>query len=427
MSMPTPSLQDNKEVFMQNCITDATMIDAYPLEQQRQSVCEQQWLNRKKTMTYNDYPESASNNAKKALKFRDENNNPNNCGTRVGWQRANQLASKQAISRDTIARMASFKRHQQHSDVPYSEGCGGLMWDAWGGTSGINWAERKLEQIDKKAYNAIVINKISYKTYMEKEQKNKGGDNFIQKYKAFKNGESTQAPRLEIKGAIKRLGETYKVVMSKEIRDRDGEVVKLSGCRNLGESVVFIDAHMQNGSVITTRLGTAINSRIDGDEMVADIKFVNTEAGKQAEMIAADKDHVFPVSIGFGVYEFDEVTKEVLDWEQYEVSAVNVPANKGAMIKNKSLEEGVQRLEKAERDARVLKEYRRVLMSNKLWSTLGLTKGENELANVVVLCDILKGKLNTEETPRAIESKATSNTEETPRVVSLNELKSFVR
>ncbi len=99
--------------------------------------------------TYNDYPDSASNNAKKALKYKDENPD-NDCGTPVGWARANQLASKEKISRETIARMASFKRHQQHKDVPYSEGCGGLMWDAWGGTSGVEWAIRKLDQIDKK-------------------------------------------------------------------------------------------------------------------------------------------------------------------------------------------------------------------------------------------------------------------------------------
>ena len=46
--------------------------------------------------------------------------------------------------------MASFKRHQQNKDVPYSEGCGGIMWDAWGGSAGINWAISKLKQIDKK-------------------------------------------------------------------------------------------------------------------------------------------------------------------------------------------------------------------------------------------------------------------------------------
>lgn len=98
--------------------------------------------------SYSDYPESARNNAKRALKWKKENGS--SCGTSVGWTRANQLASGQAISRKTIARMASFKRHQQHKDVPYSEGCGGLMWDAWGGTSGVEWAIRKLEQIDKK-------------------------------------------------------------------------------------------------------------------------------------------------------------------------------------------------------------------------------------------------------------------------------------
>ena len=78
-------------------------------------------------------------------------------------ERASQLANRVALSRSTIARMASFKRHQQHKDVPYSEGCGGLMWDAWGGTSGVEWAIRKLEQIDKKKENIkimIIINMI---------------------------------------------------------------------------------------------------------------------------------------------------------------------------------------------------------------------------------------------------------------------------
>jgi len=98
--------------------------------------------------SYTDYPESASNNAKKAIKYKEENGS--DCGTQVGWTRARQLADRKPISRDTIARMASFKRHQQHKDVPYSEGCGGLMYDAWGGTSGIEWAIRKLDQIDTK-------------------------------------------------------------------------------------------------------------------------------------------------------------------------------------------------------------------------------------------------------------------------------------
>lgn len=93
--------------------------------------------------SFNDYPDSASNNAKKAIKYKEENNVK--CGTRVGWTRASQLANKEKISRDTIARMASFNRHRQNKDVPYDEGCGGIMWDAWGGTTGINWAIEKMK------------------------------------------------------------------------------------------------------------------------------------------------------------------------------------------------------------------------------------------------------------------------------------------
>jgi len=107
--------------------------------------------------TYNDYPDSAVNNAKRAVKYAEENG-WGECGTGVGKARAHQLANKENISRDTIARMASFRRHQQNKDVPYTEGCGGLMWDAWGGESGIAWAERKLEQIDKKDLSLAVDN-----------------------------------------------------------------------------------------------------------------------------------------------------------------------------------------------------------------------------------------------------------------------------
>ena len=99
--------------------------------------------------SYTDYPESATNNAKRAIEWA-EKNGWGSCLEATGKARARQLANREPISRDTIARMASFKRHQQHKDVPYSEGCGGLMWDAWGGTSGIEWAINKLKEIDKK-------------------------------------------------------------------------------------------------------------------------------------------------------------------------------------------------------------------------------------------------------------------------------------
>ena len=105
--------------------------------------------------TYNDYPQSASNNAKKALKWREEHGRDEvKGGTRVGWQRANQLANREKISRETIGRMAAFKRHEKNSKVdpkykstPWKDK-GYVAWLLWGGTSGVNWAIRKKESID---------------------------------------------------------------------------------------------------------------------------------------------------------------------------------------------------------------------------------------------------------------------------------------
>jgi hypothetical protein len=102
-----------------------------------------------KLETYNDYPKEASENAKIALRYAKENG-WGDCGTPVGKARANQLANGENISRETISRMASFARHKENSQKELGDGCGRLMWLAWGGDAGIEWAQRKLEQIDNK-------------------------------------------------------------------------------------------------------------------------------------------------------------------------------------------------------------------------------------------------------------------------------------
>ena len=113
-------------------------------------------------MTFNDYPQSATNNALRALKFREETQNVNKCGTPVGWARANQLAKREPISLETVKRMAAFNRHRQNKDVPYGEGCGGLMWDAWGGTEGVDWAINKLKELEKmEARKYDILNDIT--------------------------------------------------------------------------------------------------------------------------------------------------------------------------------------------------------------------------------------------------------------------------
>ena len=106
--------------------------------------------------SYNDYPESAKNNAQKVLDWREKYGNEVKGMTRVGWVRANQLAKGRNISRSTIARMSAFQRHKKNAEVsaenkstPWKDK-GYVAWLGWGGTSGINWASKKLKQIDKK-------------------------------------------------------------------------------------------------------------------------------------------------------------------------------------------------------------------------------------------------------------------------------------
>ena len=99
--------------------------------------------------SYTDYPKAASENAKTALNYA-EKNGWGNCLEATGKMRANQLAKGEAISEETISRMAAFERHRQNSDKELGDGCGRLMWLAWGGDEGIEWAQRKLKQIRNK-------------------------------------------------------------------------------------------------------------------------------------------------------------------------------------------------------------------------------------------------------------------------------------
>ncbi len=99
--------------------------------------------------SFTDYPQEASENAKIALRWA-EKNGWGSCGTPVGKARANQLANREPISKDTISRMASFERHRQNSQKELGDGCGRLMWLAWGGDAGVEWAQRKLKRINKK-------------------------------------------------------------------------------------------------------------------------------------------------------------------------------------------------------------------------------------------------------------------------------------
>ena len=103
----------------------------------------------KAEQSYSDYPQSVKNNARRVLKYVEENG-WGSCGTPVGKQRANQLANGESISVDTIKRMYSYlSRHEVdlETSTSYGEGCGLLMYDAWGGKAALGWSRNKLREL----------------------------------------------------------------------------------------------------------------------------------------------------------------------------------------------------------------------------------------------------------------------------------------
>ena len=123
-------------------------------------------------MTYADYPETAKNNARKALNHKKDNGS--SCGTRVGWLRANQIANGEGLSEDTVQRTYSFlSRAETYDQGKYfdedgNEICGSIMYDAWGGSSMKVWAEAKFKKIEREKeskamakYNIDILGEIS--------------------------------------------------------------------------------------------------------------------------------------------------------------------------------------------------------------------------------------------------------------------------
>ena len=150
--MPRPRINETAEQYISRCMADPETQEKYPDQAQRYAVCGSMYdtpLGNYKNVfaqSYDDYPKAASENAKIALKWAEENG-WGSCGTGVGKARANQLSKGLPLTESTIARMAGFARHRQNSQRELGDGCGRLMWLAWGGDEGIEWAQRKLKQI----------------------------------------------------------------------------------------------------------------------------------------------------------------------------------------------------------------------------------------------------------------------------------------
>ncbi len=124
--------------------------------------------------SYNDYPDSVKNNAKRGIELNENVNNK--CATDVGKIRAQQLAKGENISVDTIKRMYSYlSRAEEYYDPNDTKACGTISYLLWGGLSAKNWARGKMNELNLYSEKindeyAIIDDRLAYSTPEKAEQ-----------------------------------------------------------------------------------------------------------------------------------------------------------------------------------------------------------------------------------------------------------------
>lgn len=147
-----PGQTETQDEFISRCIP--VMIDEGRDQEQAAAICYSKWEDRERMASefqdsITDIPDDVRANARNAVKWA-EDNGWGSCGTPVGKRRASQLADPSgAVSLDTVRRMYSYlSRHEGdlENSKGYGDGCGKLMYDAWGGKSALSWARNILRQ-----------------------------------------------------------------------------------------------------------------------------------------------------------------------------------------------------------------------------------------------------------------------------------------
>jgi hypothetical protein len=95
--------------------------------------------------SYNDYPQSAKDNAERGIRLNEAVGNK--CATQVGKVRAQQIMNGENLSMDTIKRTYSYlSRAAEYYNPEDSEACGTISYLLWGGEPMLRWAESKINQ-----------------------------------------------------------------------------------------------------------------------------------------------------------------------------------------------------------------------------------------------------------------------------------------
>jgi hypothetical protein len=106
--------------------------------------------------SYNDYPQSAKDNAERGIRLNEEIGN--RCATQVGKVRAQQIMNGENLSMDTIKRTYSYlSRAAEYYNPDDMEACGTISYLLWGGEPMLRWAEAKMNQEEFSAQLSFAV------------------------------------------------------------------------------------------------------------------------------------------------------------------------------------------------------------------------------------------------------------------------------
>jgi hypothetical protein len=106
--------------------------------------------------SYNDYPQSAKDNAERGIRLNEEIGN--RCATQVGKVRAQQIMNGENLSMETIKRTYSYlSRAAEYYNPDDTEACGTISYLLWGGEPMLRWAESKMKQEEFSAHLSFAV------------------------------------------------------------------------------------------------------------------------------------------------------------------------------------------------------------------------------------------------------------------------------
>jgi hypothetical protein len=108
-----------------------------------------------KAETFSDYPQTATNNAKRMIEWREKYGDEVQAGTMTGWRRARMIANREPLTIEMLNRVKSFfARHEgnqtiaeRFKDTPWRDN-GFVSWNLWGGTAMRDWVNKKLNDLN---------------------------------------------------------------------------------------------------------------------------------------------------------------------------------------------------------------------------------------------------------------------------------------